>query len=162
MSTDTLKPKELKFIKAKLQGKNNTQAAMIATGTTNKQYAAVAANRMIKNDNIQAQLAKELDKMGITLKKAIKPIKDGLQATKQGMDKETGEYFDSGLPEHATRLKASAMALELLGAKDRHNNHDNQTPPFNPALLTEALNNGDEIELQRIIFNKPENPPQTA
>lgn len=152
MSKITLKPHEIRFIKEKAKGKSATQAALIATGSKTPVSAAVAGHRLLKKANIQHELQKILKAQGITLEKAVKPITEALQAEKTGMDKVTGEHYQTGLADHPVRLKAADMALTLLGAKQQQ---ADATPmkPIDNGILREALQSGDEVELQRILFN---------
>lgn len=118
-----LKPRELKFVKAKAEGKSNLQAAKIATGTTNDASAGVMGHHMAKDPTIQQAVAQALADAGITLPKAIQPIAEGLEATRDIYDKE-GNFVDSN-PDHTTRLKASGMALDLMGARKQQDGSPN-------------------------------------
>lgn len=143
--------KETKFIKAIAEGKSKQQAGLIA-GAKTPVAASKYANRMSKNVSVQQRIEKILKKQGITLESAIQPVADALQAQKIGYDKETGEYYEQGIADHTTRLQASKMALELLGAK---NQQQTQTPQnTNTKEITEAIQKGDEIELYRLVFGK--------
>src|SRR5258708_1566714 len=88
-----LKPKEINFVKGIVAGKPKQRAAQDATGAS-MGVAAVQANRMLKNVNVQDAIAKAFKKHGITIDKAVKPIADGLEATKAiVMGKESNESF---------------------------------------------------------------------
>jgi hypothetical protein len=110
-----LKPRELRYVKAKAEGKNDRHAVLDAGITTNPASADVIGHRLSRNPNIQEAVAQALADAGITLPKAIQPIADGLEATRDVYDKE-GNFIDSS-PDHTTRLKASGMALDLMGAR---------------------------------------------
>lgn len=110
-----LKPKEIKFIKAKVEGKTNIAAAQYATGLTNTGSAAVEATRMLKNANVQDELAKAFERHGITLDRAVKPISDGLDASKTVIIGKDENAFADEVPDHPTRLKAAGMAFNLMG-----------------------------------------------
>lgn len=160
----TLNKKE--FIKAKAQGLNNTEAALKA-GSKNKASAKVSGYNLAHSVDIQAQLTNELLKQDITLANALKPISLGLNAgetitTYATTESGTTLYNDDGtpvikkeefIPNLGVQLRASAMALDLLGVKKLDNSPtpDNST---NSKEIQKALKNGDEVELQRILFKK--------
>lgn len=109
-----LKPKEIKFIEGKVAGKSNRQAASEATGAS-IEVAAVQANRMLRDVNVQDELAKAFQRHGITIDAATQPIADGLKATKTVVVGKDEEAFADEVPDHPTRLKASSMAFNLMG-----------------------------------------------
>lgn len=107
--------KQTKFVKeyVKTDG-NGTEAALSSYDT--KDYATAAA---ISSENLNKPLVKEaielaLLKHEITIESAIQPIADGLKAVKSFPVAE-GVTVDT--VDHSTRLKASGMALKLLGAE---------------------------------------------
>lgn len=52
------------------------------------------------------------------MEKAVAPIADGLQAVSyRTSDVKDGNRESEAIPDHTTRLKASGMALKLLGAE---------------------------------------------
>lgn len=107
--------KQAKFVKAKAEGKTNRRAAQDATGAS-ESVAAVQANRMLKNVNVQEALQAEFVKQGITLEAIVRPIADGLTATKMVvMGKDSDDSFVDITPDHSIRLKASGMAAQFMG-----------------------------------------------
>ena len=146
-----------RFVAEKAKGKNNTQSAMTAIPTDNKNYAAVAGKRMADKPVVQSALDMALIKEDITIERAIKPISEALIANKQGFDKDNGDFYDTETPDHAIRLKAADMALKLLQAKPTKP-EDNQ-PTINPQLQ-QAIKDGNIQEIQRVIFNEPSPEPQ--
>ena len=143
--------KEIKYAQARIEGKNKTESAMIATGTTKKTTANAYSQRLEKSPTVirmrQTAMQKALKKYKISIDKIIKPIADALEADKVILDKETGELLRS--PDHAVRLKASDMAMKLLKEhkepeKPKNDNND----------LIDAINSNDEVELQKVIFRK--------
>lgn len=98
MTARQLKPREIKYVKAKAEGKSNTEAAMIATGTKSINSAKTLGNRLSTNVNVQAAVAEALKKNGITLDNAIAPIGDAIRSDELDM-----------------RLKGSDRALKLMG-----------------------------------------------
>lgn len=110
-------------MQAVVAGKPLWRAAMEATGLTNPGSAAVQANRMLKNANIQEAIAGSLAKHGITMDAAVAPIADALEANRTTYDKD-GRLVDSA-PDHSVRLKASGMALDLMGARKQQDGGNN-------------------------------------
>jgi len=103
--------KEVRLLKALVEGKTMGEAGMIATGSTTPQSGATQAGRMLKNVDLQQELAKAFERHSITIDAATRPIADGLQATRSiGFGEDSIEVAD-----HATRLKASGMAFNLMG-----------------------------------------------
>lgn len=141
---------DLKFVKAKLEGKSDLQAAKIAKPHLKTDNSAgVVGHHMAKKPEIQDALAKALQKHQITLDRAIKPITDALDASKTvGV----GEYADV-VPDHAIRLRASNMSMDLLGVKRSSDTPPPQAPLDGTALL-EALKSADFVKLQQIVFGK--------
>ena len=125
-----LKKTEVEFIKQKVKGKSGTEAAMIATGTKSKDVAKTQAHRMLKNVNVQEELQKAFKRHGITLDKAIIPIADGLEATKTVIIGKDEDAFADQVPDHPTRLKASNMALGLMGFNTNNSGSGNTTNNF--------------------------------
>lgn len=113
----------LKFINARANGMSPTQAAFEASGATTAASAAVIGNKLSKDATIQQAVAEALRRKGITIDNAIQPIADGLGAVRDIYDKD-GNYMDS-TPDHNVRLKASGMALDLMGARNKDNGGGN-------------------------------------
>lgn len=118
-----LTTKQLKFVKAKAEGKTGVEAAQIAYGVLDYNTANVMAVENLQKPTIQQALEAEFEKQGITLNAIVKPIKDGLTASKTVIIRDkgaTGEDADNSafadeVPDHAIRLKASGMAAQLIG-----------------------------------------------
>ena len=108
-------------------------------------------HKVIKSKTIQTELQKVLRKEKITLKRAIKPISEGLDAEKLIVMGSKDDSFIDRIPDHSTRLKASSMALDLLGVK---NKPDNDPEPINTDDIKRAIKKGDIKELQRVIFKE--------
>lgn len=103
-----LTTKQAKFVKAKIEGKTGTAAAMEAYGVSYNTARSMAAENMAK-PSIQEALHVEFAKQGITLEAIVKPIADGLKATKQN------EYTGEIKEDHSIRLKSSSMAAQFMG-----------------------------------------------
>lgn len=106
--------KQAKFVKAKLEGKSGTQAALEAYDTTPKVARTIAAENMAK-PNIREILQAEFAKQGITLEAIVKPIADGLKADKVVIVGKDEDAFADLQPDHSIRLKASGMAAQFMG-----------------------------------------------
>ena len=115
---------------------------------------------VLKSKSIQAQLQKALRKHKITIDRAIKPISDGLIAQRTVVVGKGDNAFEVEQIDHGTRLKASAMSLKLLGVDKPPEQPIN--PLNNAPELAKAMKNGDEVELQRIVFNKKDEENSTV
>lgn len=69
----------------------------------------------LQKPTIKEAIEKAMEKHNITIDAAVKPIADGLTATRYVGAGETG--FEA--VDHTTRLKASGMALKLMGAEQK-------------------------------------------
>ena len=142
-----LNTQEIQIIKGKAKGKTNTQIAKEVYPDIKPESARVQVQRKLRNATVQSELQKELSRQGITLKLALAPIKDGLKATKYATIE--GDFYNTELPEHTTRLQASRMALDLL---------DRATPsnidPVDTGKIAIALESGTEHDLLGVIFGK--------
>lgn len=115
----TLSAKEITLIKALVAGKTKSEAGMLATGSTTPQSGATQAVRMLKSVNVQEALAVEFERQGISLSRAVKPIADALDAEKVHIVGNGEQAMADVVPDHAVRLKASQMALRLMGAEQQ-------------------------------------------
>lgn len=147
--------KERKFIEAKLAGKNNSEAGLIANPKIKPSNAGVTGHRLAHSANVQAELARILKKNKITLERAVKPIAEALDAERIVVAGR-GEFATiEHVVDHGTRLKASAMSLDLLGVKK-----DAAPAPVgsgvDAAALLEAMRDKDIdfVKLQQIVFGK--------
>jgi phage terminase small subunit len=110
-----LTAKQRKFVKAKAEGKTTTAAAQEAYGISYNSARALGSENMTKL-SIQEAVNAELSRQGVTLEAIIKPITDGLTATKViVMGKESADSFVDLTPDHSVRLKASSMAAQFMG-----------------------------------------------
>lgn len=106
--------KQKKFVKAYVEKDGNGQeAAKVAYNVANDNVARNIASENLTKPNVKDAIEQALVKHDITIDAAIKPIADGLHATR------TIGYGDDALEtiDHTTRLKASGMALKLMGAE---------------------------------------------
>ena len=147
-----LKPKEIAIVKLKAQGKTAKQIAEVVYPNQTANAGKVSVNRLLSNATVQQTLKHELEKQGITIEEAIKPIKEALIANKVDRD-EDGLYISS-VPDHAVRLKASDMSLGLLGVKQQTEGSQSIQAPISSPEFIKALKDNDTITLNQIIFNK--------
>lgn len=120
--TDTPKPKKLtikqkKFVKAYVANDGNGQeAAKAVYDVKTDEAAAVISSQNLIKVNVKEAIEAALEKHGITMDAAVAPIADGLQAKKFIPDGQGGAI---DIPDHTSRLKASGMALKLMGAEQK-------------------------------------------
>ena len=155
LATKELSVRELKFVAAILAGNSQKSSALIAGFSETR--AKNTGSQLMKRPHIRRALGLAIDNIGVTFEEAIQPVRDALRATKYISDTKNGEMIDSGLPDHGTRLKASAIVLKMMGKFDQDNgvkppaayNHDN-------AGIMNALKdpNIDEVTLQQMVFKK--------
>jgi hypothetical protein len=118
-----LTPKEIKLVKATAEGKNQTEAGLIADDNRTPESARVWANQTLQKPTVQEMLAKAFADNGITIEAATKPIADGLKATRTvivrdkaaSAEESDNSAFADEVPDHAIRLKAAGMAFNLMG-----------------------------------------------
>lgn len=139
---------EQAIIKGKLEGKEQRQIGQELYPQLTKGGQSVKVSRVLKRAAVQTELQKALNKYGLKLDSVIKPIADALVANKYSSDKQG--WFDTGLPDHGTRLKAAGMLADWLKPKD---------PPIaGPSMSTDdikqLLKSKDEVELQRLVFKE--------
>lgn len=101
--------KQKKFVKEYVATDGNGQkAAKAAYDVKSDSVARTVASENLTKPNIKEAIEAALIQHGITIEAATKPIADGLYAFK-----------DDDQPDHSVRLKASGMALKLLGADQK-------------------------------------------
>ena len=113
MAKPKLTVKQAKFVKAKAEGKTGTEAAMIAYDVVDPKTAAVISSENLNKPNIQQAVQESMVRQGIDIDSVVKPIADGLIANKIHLYGDEVDYT----PDHSVRLKASGMALDLMGVK---------------------------------------------
>lgn len=157
----TTKIQEARFVNARLKGMSQTKAAMIATGTKDKNIAKVRGHRLATSVNVQESIQKSLKQYGITTDILVGVVVQALTAKKTTAIQ--GEVFETDLPDHTVRLKAVQMLGELMGFKQKPPEVSpgvwQQMQPGAPSLqdnpeVQKALENGNEVEMQRVIFKK--------
>lgn len=109
--------KQKKFVKEYVANDGNgKQAYKAAYGVTNDNTAAAEASTTLSKPNVKEAIDAALEKADITIDAAVQPIKDGLVATRT-FGTGDGDAYEA--IDHSIRLKASGMALKLLGAEQR-------------------------------------------
>jgi len=111
--------KQKKFVKAYVANDGNgTQAVLQTYNTVDEKTAGVIAVENLGKPSIKEAIEEALIKHEITMDAAIKPIADGLKAVSyKTSDVKEGNRETKAIPDHAIRLKASGMALKLMGAE---------------------------------------------
>lgn len=105
--------KQKKFVKAYVANDGNgTRAALAAFDTTDYATANVMAQELLQKPSIRDSIEAALVRHEITMDAAIKPIAEGLKAEREIF----GDDGSRAVADHTTRLRASSMALRLLGA----------------------------------------------
>jgi len=113
--------KQTKFVKAYVATDGNGQeAAKIAYNSSSDNVARSTASQALTKVNVRQAIDAALKRHNITLDAAMKPIEDGLLADKISISGQGDQAFAEVTPDHSIRLKASGMALKLLGA-DKEN-----------------------------------------
>lgn len=112
--------------------------------------------KVLKTKAVKTELQRLLQRNGISMSKALKPIKKGLIATKYATDKKTGEIYDTGIEDIPLQLQASDRAIRLLNIASGE--IPQNAVGNNSQRLADAIeNNVDEIELQRMVFKTDQN-----
>lgn len=113
-TTRPLTIKQTKFVKAYVANDGNGRdAAKAVYDVANDNSASQLASENLSKPNVKYAIEKALEKHHITMDAAVKPIADGLQAERITMT----EHGADVSPDHSVRLKASSMALKLMGAE---------------------------------------------
>jgi phage terminase small subunit len=117
MTARQLKPtvKEIKLVDGIARGKTKRQAGVDAGYTGSLETVQVTVSQTLKKPSVQELLAKALERHGINVDAALKPIADGLTAEKVSIVGNGEQAMAEVTPDHAIRLKASGMALNLMG-----------------------------------------------
>jgi len=118
-NTKQLSKKQAVFVKAKVEGKSNTEAAMIATGAKTKDVAKTQGHRLSTNVNVQEAIAEEFRKQGIDLETVLKPVAKALRA--QRSTYESGELVFEG-DDIELQLKGHDRAVKLMGLVKEQSN----------------------------------------
>lgn len=140
---------EAKFVKARLKGKNKSQAALEAKPEISPVSAGKIGNRLSNSVNVQEALQKALQKHNITIDRTAQVVADALDAEKQNQF--TGEIN----PDHTVRLKAADMAHGLMGLKGQKQDPGNpdRIDPGTAKELAEAIRSGDEVRVTQAVWN---------
>ena len=120
--------KERRLIRGVVAGKSQTQAAIDAGYSPRS--ANEQASRALAKDNVRSSLERLMDREGLTERKLLQPIKDGVVATRVvGLALGgTDEMKELEVPDHAIRLKASEQAWKLRGKLLNTTNNNTLAP----------------------------------
>jgi Terminase small subunit len=113
--------KEAKFVKAKLKGLNNTQAAIEAGYSPAN--APNTGSALMHRDVVREALGVSLQQLGINFQAVVKPITEGLVATRTLITGRGKNPTMIEVPDHRIRLAAASLAWKLLQYEA-----DNTTP----------------------------------
>ena len=115
MAQKKLTVKQTKFVKEYVKNDGNgTKAALASYDTKDYETANAIAVENLQKPSIKQAIEQALEKHEITMDAAVKPIADGLKASRE--IEINGEVVATQ-PDHSIRLKASSMALKLMGAE---------------------------------------------
>lgn len=145
--------KQLIAVKEMAVNGGNAAKAMRKAGYS--ESMAKNPHKMTHSKPVRTELERLLKQQGITLKKALKPIGEALQASKVisavnsgDANGATTDFID--VPDYATRLKAADMSLKLLGIKGQVNSES----AMSQNTYEQIPKNLDEVELSRAVFRK--------
>jgi hypothetical protein len=144
--------KDAQILKGKLQGKTSKQiAAVVYPGSKN---GDVTVRKHLQKATVKDALDKALKKHNITIDRILKPIDEALDA-KNDIYSKDGTYIDSQ-PNHGVRLAASDRASKLMGLDKVHDTPQDTSPQpvIDHAAIHKAIEAGDMVTLQQIIFNQ--------
>lgn len=105
-----LSEKQRKIVKAKISGKKNRQIAKEFYPNATPKSGEVLVSRELNKVNVREALEQAYAKHNLTPERLVQPISDALDAEK--VNDVTGEVTK----DHATRLKAASLGLNLIGA----------------------------------------------
>lgn len=109
--------KQKKFVKAYVKNDGNGTKAILETyNTTSEDVARSMAAENLAKPTIRDEIDKALERHKITMDAAVKPIADGLKAYRSVVDADGNIHTNA---DHSIRLKASGMALKLMGAEQK-------------------------------------------
>lgn len=106
--------KQVTFIKEFSKGKTGEAAALASYNTQDPNIARSIASENLTKPNIREAIDKELERQGITIEKAIEPVRLALEANKQTTTI-MGNVVDTGVPDVDMRLKGHDRAMKLMG-----------------------------------------------
>lgn len=109
-----LKPTDIAVLKGKVAGKKNVTIGAEVFPEMTPGAANVTVTRVLKNANVQEELAKAFKRKGITIDKVVQPVADGLTAEREYYTDKQGNERGGGA-DHTTRLRASSMAAQWMG-----------------------------------------------
>lgn len=151
-----LSDKQRRIAEFKKQGMKNKDIAKIEYPNANPNTGAVLVSKQLKKMNVNRQIERgrewALRKHGVTFDLLIGKLVKKLDAEKT--DPRTGEVSD----DNGTQMNAIKTLLTYIDKDDTNLNGKFTNPPIgvqssNPELM-DAIKNGNDVEIQRILFNK--------
>lgn len=155
---------EAKVIKGKLQGKKSKEIAQDAYPNQTPEAGGVSVRRVLQRATVKEELAKALKRHNITIDKILAPISKGLEAktkhqigqvqTDNGDGSESIEYmyeYEDNIP---LQLSASDRAVKLMGLDKAQEPDPPKNTPIDNEALQKAIEAGDMVTLQQIVFSK--------
>lgn len=113
--TKKLTVKEAKLVKATVEGKNQTEAGLIADPDRKPESARVWANETLQKPTVQEAIQKAMAAQGITPEKIVRPIADGLEAEKVHVVGNGEQAMAEVVPDHGIRIKSAQIAAQWMG-----------------------------------------------
>ena len=167
--THALSIRERDFVKYKLAGLNNAEAAKKAGYSPDNAYQT--GSLLMRRDVVREALGLSLNQLGITFEAITKPITDGLVAMKTIVIGHSKNSKTIEVPDLHTRLAAAKFAWTLLQYEDEHttpsvvdsdidqlsarpvkNEPDSETAKRKTELL-QRIEAMDEVELTNALFD---------
>ena len=119
MKKRKLNPRQRRFVKAYTDPKsktfgNGTKTAE-AVGYTDK-APAVAAHQVLRSTNVEHEIQRGMERIGLTEEMALIQLKDGLAAVQVRVFCQDGEViYSQELPDNQERRLSAVEVLKLLG-----------------------------------------------
>lgn len=138
-----LKPRDITFIRAKVDGKNNSEAAMIATGATSQNVASTQAARMLQNVTLREALDEALYRAGLSMDNVAEVIVEATKATKTI---QVGKKLvETDTPDHSVRLNAVKALGTMLADRTTPSGGGTVNFNFGTQNFVKEVNNGKDI-----------------
>ena len=128
-----LRPTDHLIAVLKASGMKNRHIGELVYPNQTTHSAEVSVADRLKKPLIQQQIKATLEKYGVNVEKAIKPVADALDAKK--VTELEGDFYETDVPDHKTRLAAHDRAMKLLKDAEFQSSLDGDDPfaPSTPA-----------------------------
>lgn len=114
VESEKKKPNARQAARNVASGKYPTKKAALMAAGYAESSAEKAAAAILNRPLVKSELTRALERAGVTFANIVKPIADGLQATKQYVHPRLG-LMTTTAPDHDIRLKSVDRAIELYG-----------------------------------------------